>query len=74
MIAEQPVAIVTGAGAGIGRACAVRFAQEGARVVVVDWSDADGEATVDGIHATDVGFLRIADVLTEALAPIVRAR
>ena len=29
-------AIVTGAGSGVGRASALRFAQEGARVVVAD--------------------------------------
>ena len=44
---EHPVVIVTGAGAGIGKACAVRFAKEGACVVVVDRSEADGRATVD---------------------------
>src|SRR3990172_7320854 len=44
---EHPVVIVTGAGAGIGKACAVRFAREGARVVVVDSSEADGRATID---------------------------
>lgn len=27
----------------------------------------DGEATVDGVHPTDVGFLRMADVLTPAV-------
>ena len=46
MSVEHPVAVITGAGAGIGRACAVRFAQEGARVVVVDRTDADGRETV----------------------------
>jgi 2-hydroxycyclohexanecarboxyl-CoA dehydrogenase len=44
---ECPVVVITGAGAGIGRACAVRFAQEGARVVVVDRTDADGQETVE---------------------------
>ena len=44
---EHPVVVITGAGAGIGRACAVRFAREGARVVVVDRTDADGRETAE---------------------------
>jgi 2-hydroxycyclohexanecarboxyl-CoA dehydrogenase len=44
---EHPVAIITGAGAGIGRACATRFAAEGARVIVVDRTDTDGQATAE---------------------------
>lgn len=40
------VALVTGAGAGIGRATALRFAEEGAKVVVSDVNIADGEETV----------------------------
>lgn len=36
MIAEPKVAIVTGAAAGIGRACARRFAQAGLRVLMSD--------------------------------------
>jgi meso-butanediol dehydrogenase/(S,S)-butanediol dehydrogenase/diacetyl reductase len=47
MALERPVAIITGAGSGIGRACAIRFAAEGARVVVVDRADGDGRATVE---------------------------
>lgn len=40
------VALVTGSGAGIGRATALRFAAEGARVVVSDIHLEDGEETV----------------------------
>ena len=42
---ENKVALVTAAGAGIGRAIAVRLAAEGARVVVSDIDDAAGAET-----------------------------
>ena len=46
---EGKVAVVTGGGNGLGRATAVRFAEEGAAVVVADLLDGPGEATVDEI-------------------------
>jgi NAD(P)-dependent dehydrogenase (short-subunit alcohol dehydrogenase family) len=43
------VAIITGAGSGIGRATAMLFAQEGAKVVVVDYAPEGGQETVEMI-------------------------
>jgi 3-oxoacyl-[acyl-carrier protein] reductase len=43
---QDKVAIVTGAGRGIGRATAVKFAQEGAKVVVCDLTPESTEETV----------------------------
>ena len=37
-------AVITGASTGIGRACALRFAREGARLIVADRRDEEGEA------------------------------
>ena len=48
---EETVAIITGAGAGIGKACALHFSQKGCRVVVVDKNPADGMATVEGLKS-----------------------
>ncbi len=45
------IAIVTGAGQGIGRACALRFAAEGAQVVVNDVRADAADAVVGEIAA-----------------------
>lgn len=60
---KEKVAIVTGAGQGIGRAIAFLFSQEGAKVVLVDWNLETGqEALRDLKEAGGEGFFIGADV------------
>ncbi|MFZ5916460.1 MAG: SDR family NAD(P)-dependent oxidoreductase [Chloroflexota bacterium] len=47
---EGKVAIITGGGSGIGRATAILFAREGARVVVADIAPEGGRETVEAIR------------------------
>lgn len=49
---KDKVVIITGAASGIGKATALRFAQEGANIVVADF--ADGTATVNEVLANGV--------------------
>jgi len=48
---EGKTAIVTGGSNGIGRACAERFAREGAKVLIADLQREPGAAAADAINA-----------------------
>jgi NAD(P)-dependent dehydrogenase (short-subunit alcohol dehydrogenase family) len=65
-LVQDKVALVTGAGSGIGRVAALLFAREGARVVVSDRQPQTGEETAEAIRAAggEVDFV-VADVSRE---------
>src|SRR5262245_9814198 len=63
---KYKTAIITGVGAGIGEAAAIRFAEEGARLVLADIQERAGQATAEEVAAlgAEVEFVR-ADISKE---------
>ena len=59
MILQDKVVFITGGGSGIGRACAIAYAAEGAKVVVVDLDQHSAEGTA---HAADGSIALMCDV------------
>jgi NAD(P)-dependent dehydrogenase (short-subunit alcohol dehydrogenase family) len=68
MLLKGKAGIVTGAGTGIGRACAVRFARDGAKVALLDISGDNLEETKELIQREAPGseaLCLVADVSVE---------
>jgi NAD(P)-dependent dehydrogenase (short-subunit alcohol dehydrogenase family) len=62
---ENASVIVTGAGSGIGRAAALRFAREGAKVVVADLNADTAKAVVEEINAAGGSAVAVTGDLAE---------
>jgi NAD(P)-dependent dehydrogenase (short-subunit alcohol dehydrogenase family) len=60
MLLPGKVAIVTGAAQGIGQACAVRLAREGAKVALCDVNAAAGERAAQAIQASGATAVAVA--------------
>jgi 3-oxoacyl-[acyl-carrier protein] reductase len=70
---ENQVAVVTGAGRGIGHAIALRFAKEGARVASVSRTEANAQKTADEINAARAGAARAYSVDVADQAAVQKA-
>lgn len=69
---KDKVAIITGAGAGIGQAIAVRFAEEGARLVLNDIRKSAAGTTLDQVTAAGAKAApAIADISSEEGARLI---
>ena len=65
------VAIVTGAASGIGKACAIRFAQEGANIACLDYSEEANQSTAT--ECQDLGTETIAQTCNVTNAKNLKA-
>ena len=74
MLLDGKVAIVTGAGRGIGRAYALRLAREGARVVVAEVLAENGEETAAAVRAAGGEALAVPNDVADEASTVAMAR
>jgi len=68
---EGKICIITGGGRGIGRATALKFSDEGAKVVIAEFDEKSGQATADEVIGlfvqANVGDKKSVDELFKAV-------
>ncbi len=71
---DGKVALITGAGNGMGRSAAELFAREGARIVVADFDEALGADAVSGIEAAggEAAFVKVDVSSSDQIEAMVR--
>lgn len=65
---EGKTAVITGGGSGIGRAVALGFAAEGARIVVADYNEASGAETARLVQERGTEALAVATDVSKSAA------
>ncbi len=75
MLLQDKVALITGAASGIGRATALLFSREGAKVVVADINEAGAEETVENIreNSAEAFFVKTDVGEMDSVAAMVKA-
>ncbi len=70
---DGKVALITGAGNGMGQVASVLFAREGARIVVADFSDAGGAETVAAVEAIggEAAFVKVDVARADQVAAMI---
>ena len=68
MLLQDRVALITGGGSGIGRGVALRFAQEGAKLAVVDISLANLKATESLLQEAGADYLCLLGDVSETVS------
>jgi meso-butanediol dehydrogenase / (S,S)-butanediol dehydrogenase / diacetyl reductase len=71
LLLKDRVAVISGAASGIGRATAVKFASEGARVAITDINGAGLEETASLLQGDHVGF--VGDIALESTVEAIMA-